>query len=79
MLCGKFKFIHFQLLKVETRRKCPEFALALDKIKHSLGEQKYLLRDITWCIHTFLILFELERTIFHSSLTTNKHRNDKKI
>ena len=38
MLWGKFKFIRFQLLKVETLRKCPEFALALDKIKHNLGE-----------------------------------------
>ena len=38
MLCGKFKFIRFQLLKVETLRKCPEFALALDKVKQNLGE-----------------------------------------
>ena len=36
MLRGKFDFMHFRLLKVETRRKCPEFALSL--VKRNLGE-----------------------------------------
>ena len=34
---------------------------------------------MTWCIHAFLISYELERTISHSNLTTNKHRNEEKI
>ena len=32
---------------------------------------------MTWCIHAFLILHELERTISHSNLTTSKHRENK--
>ena len=34
---------------------------------------------MAWCIHAFLISYELERTISHSNLTTNKHRNEEKI
>ena len=70
--------MQLQLLKLETQSKSPEFAPALGKIKRSLGEWKYLLRDITWCIHAFLISYELERTISYSNLTTNKHRNEEK-
>ena len=36
-------------------------------------------QDITWCIHAFLVSYELERTISHSNLTANKHRNEEKI
>ena len=71
--------MQLQLLKIETQSKSPEFAPALDKIKRNLGEQKYLLRDITWYIHAFLISYELERTISYSNLTTNKYRNKEKI
>ena len=71
--------MQLQLLKLETQSKSPEFAPALGKIKRSLGEWKYLLRDITWCIHAFLISYELERTISYSNLTTNKYRNKEKI
>ena len=71
--------MQLQLLKLETQSKSPEFAPALDKIKRNLGEQKYLLRDITWYIHAFLISYELERTISYSNLTTNKYRNKEKI
>ena len=71
--------MQLQLLKLETQRKSPEFAPALDKMKRNSGEYKYLLRDITWCINAFFISYELERTISHSNLTTNKHRNEEKI
>ena len=71
--------MQLQLLKLETQGKSPEVAPALDKIKRNLGEYKYLLRDITWCIHAFLISYKLERTISRSNLTTNKHRNEEKI
>ena len=70
--------MQFQLLEGETQRKSPGFAPALDKIKRNLGEYNYLLRDITWCIHTFLIPYQLERTISHSNLTTNNHQNEEK-
>ena len=71
--------MQLQLLKLETQRKSPEFAPALDKMKRNLGEYKYVLGDITWCINVFFISYELERTISHSNLTTNKHRNEEKI
>ena len=34
---------------------------------------------MTWCLHAFLILYELERTISHSNLTTSKHRENKQV
>ena len=71
--------MHLQLLKLETQSKFPEFAPVLDQIKRNLEEYKYLFRDITWCIHAFLISHELERTICHSNLTRNKHQNEDKI
>ena len=71
--------VALKLLKVETQRKSPEFAPALDKIRRNLGEKKYLLRDIAWCIHAFLTSYKPERTISHSKLTTRKHPNEEKI
>ena len=34
---------------------------------------------MTWCIHAFFISYKLERTISHSNLITNKHRNEENI
>ena len=56
-----------------------EYTPPLDTIKRSLEEYNYLLWDITWCTHVYLIHhINQKKTRFHSNLIIYKHWNEEK-